>query len=587
MGNAALEQDDMLDAIRLANELTGNADEGETDDDGDDEESNEGFSAVSPGVEPPPSTESLDPDAPRIRLRPKAKAKPGRKGNPFSNMMGAGERLLIWKRLPNAKLGFVGEYSPDDLKRSGTIELFIKEYLVPTYEYGEYATALKATDGSVKPMGSVTVTGPARQQDNETTKLADLMKLQQDLNDKARKESQGELDNTLKMMTLFDKMSNRSEKSGGGDNGMMMMMLMMMMNRPQPQDSTATILPLIMKMLDKQSDPMPAMPPFGSYMPPMPASSSSASEISDVVKVVAEVMKASRPAKEAGLGDIVDVMKALRPSDGNSLTLKDVLTLLPTVKNLVAPPESKHGTDDFRRTLENFGMLQTLLGNAGGGDGNFWDFASTMAEQFPKLAEAIKAKQEAEAKGNTNGATPPKKKAGTPAEFKPYAKKMQSAFDDENDGQLLEQTLRGLIALRKSDEKWKKHIDGFIQHCKLDRKDDALKYLKAFLNQFVKDDLIEVDVAEAAFECFKAYWDTVLETLGFKQKTVPEAPAPTEGVAGVEPKATATAAPSEDGPGAEEDEDDEDGEDAEDEDEPELDDDEDDDEVEADPPDAS
>jgi hypothetical protein len=265
--------------------------------------------------------------------------------------------------------------------------------------------------------------------------------------------------------------------------------------------------------------------------------------MADMVKVIGEVMKAtrepSRTREGVGLSEILDVLKVARQDNsGNAMTMKDVLTLLPTLKEVIAP--NKIGTDDFTKTMQNFMLLQKMLGQMGSmqpeeGEGNFWDFASNLVQQFPKLSEAINAAKTKDAAPGAANGKPVEKGDPIPSAFKLYAKKMESAFEAEDDGQLLEQTLRGLMVLRKHDPKWSKHINSFFALCKRNDKENALKYVEVFLRQFVKHKLIQTEVAEAAYACFDEYWETILEKFGFKEpeqtpepESVPNAPAAAE-----------------------------------------------------------
>jgi len=548
MGNSA------IDALDLINELTGHPqkEDGTGEDaenDGLDEFINlgveelddvsvepQGETSVEPeppvfpgsiGMTPITAAPDLDPDPtpPSFRGR---KKKPGPKPkNPFQEMLPNAHRLMIYKRNNTGQLSFVGEYSPYDLQRIGNVEIFLKEYVVPTYGFGEYSLAIQTPDAAQKPVGSVNIMPPRQQTAGETQAFSDAMKLQGQVADKAKNEAREQMNDMLKMMMAF-----RGKEGGGGNDTMMMMMMMNMMQAKQQPAVDPMMQMLMQKLLSKMDEPQMAPPAPMPYFPP--ASSGESGSFKDMVTAVTALM---RPTQPTPLADVVAVAKAMK-GDDDKLTVKDMISMLPTIKEMLVPKQQ--GNDSFRKVIEDFSVLQQLIsGNGPDTSAGFWEFAGNLAQSLPEIlnkepvqairkkkgplaTQAARVKLKPQAAQPSNSIVPLNKeqiKKGAPPihpGFKKYAVAMKKAFDEEKDGVLMETFLRGLMFLRKTHKKWQASVEAMISMMHSGNKVKALKYVEVFLHTFVDADLCEAEVAEAVYNCFEEHWDKALEALNFK-----------------------------------------------------------------------
>jgi hypothetical protein len=517
----------------------------------------------------PSAAPNLDPEPIRYG---RGKKKPGPKGkNPFESMLPVADRLLVYKRSSTGQLGFVGEYSPYDLARLGSIELFLREYVVPTYDYGEYALAIMK-DGNQKPVGSVTIMPPKTNASREQTdSVQELFKLQMAMQDKAKKEAGENMDSMVKMMAMM----NAGKKDEGG--GMNMMMMFMMMNMMQKQQGPDPMMQMLMQKLLSRADEHAFPPPAPLPFMPAPSSGSGEMGLKEVIAIVRDMVKPNQPTSIAELASIAKLMKG----DDDKLTVKDMIALMPTIKDMLVPKAS--GNESFRKVVEDFTVLQQLMNGGGDTSPGFWEFAGILAESLPALVAAKggstpppksqtsrvpKVAQSKLPSGAANGKpaqvpafTPinvEQMKKGAPPihpNFKRFADGMKAAFEEEDDGKIMEMFLRGLMFLRKTHPKWQKSVETTLQLMKDDVKDKARKYIEVFLHTFVDADLIEAEVAEAIDSCFEEHWAKARESMGFKTADVTE-PAAEEAAEVVSAASSVVAAGGPDEPNTDDDDDD-------------------------------
>jgi hypothetical protein len=511
-----MDDDETIDALAAARALLGE----------DDEIVDEEQVEMLPGVRPiAAAPKTLDPDPPR---RPTKKT--GGKKNPFQNLIGAGERLLVSKRDQlNGQLAYIGQYSPEDLMRSGSVEVFLREYIVPTYDFGEFQLSLLSTDGNQRPMGSVKIAGPANEKKGENS-IKELFELQQAMDKKAKEESDSSMKNTLQMMALMKSfMPQPKEASGGGGSDMMpMMMMMMMMNQQKPSGPDPMMQFMMMKMMKEEREDV-APPSF--HMPPMlPQQSSPVDNVSEL----ATLINALKPAQTStSVQDLASIAQMFRPQDNDRLTIKDLIALAPTIKDVLGGGASKTGS--FAETVQNLGQLQQLLSGMQGNnsEGGFMELAQSIIENAPALAAAItagkgdKAEVKAPSSAEMVSASTKREARKVPViidGFKEFADKMVEASnvgepDDVGDeGQLIEQCLRGLLFLRKGSGEWKPYVEGFMTFVKDNNKEKSMKVLEVFLKTFMDRDFITDSCANSTYQAFDDNWDQVRTSLGFKKK---------------------------------------------------------------------
>jgi hypothetical protein len=472
-----------------------------------------------PGIEPMPQMPTtLDPEPPKRKQR----KKPGKVKNPFQNLVGAGERLLVHKRDPiNGQLAYIGQYAPEDLMRAGSVEVFLREYVVPTFDFGEFQLTLLGTDGNQKPMGSVKVAGPAKEKGAESS-IKELFDMQAAMDKKAKEESDANMKNMIGMMGVMKSFMPAPKEGGSDPMSAMMPMLMMMMMQQKPSGPDPMMQMLMMKMFDKGDEAPPAPLPM---MPPLPQQSSESN-----IAEVAALIQALRPAQNSTpVQDLAAIAQMFQKDDSDKLTIKDLISLAPTFKDILGGGNKS----SFKETIENLGMLQTIAGGMGQQEeGGFWDFAQDLVQNMPALASVINARKDgkplpAEATQPQPTAKQRKKQRKVPPlvpGFEEYTKTMMEAAADEDEGVVIENCLRGVLFLREKSPQWKPYVESFMTLASKDEKDKAMKFLEVFLQTFLDKNLIDADCANFTFQSFDDNWDDVLVGLGFKEAEKLEAP---------------------------------------------------------------
>jgi hypothetical protein len=468
-----------------------------------------------PGVmeAPPAIPQTLDPTPPR---RP-SKRKGGKAKNPFEKLVGSGERLLVHKRdAMNGQLAYIGQYAPGDLMRAGSVEVFLKDYVVPTFDYGEFQLTLLATNGDQKPLGAVKIAAPASHQAGTSPEnsLKELLELKNKMDAQAAEEADSNMKNMAGMLTMVKAMQPAQKEGAAADpmaSMMPMMMMMMMMGNKQPaQDPMQQF--LMMKMMKGDDIPPPSAMPMP--MPPPPQQETSITDLAALIKAV-------QPQAQSTTTQDLIAMASLFKKD-ESMGPKDWVALAPMIKELFGANQ-KPGS--FQETVQNMGMLQGLLSNHQQEEGGFWEFASGLAEQLPALAEAINnGKKPGGAKTLPGGSAQPAGKNGkksvpaVPRNFIAHSKKMMEAAEQEDDGQLIEQCLRGMLFLREKVPAWKPYVESCMTLVHQDEKEKAMKFLEVFLQTFLDKRFITAECANATFEAFDNNWEQVRISLGFAKE---------------------------------------------------------------------
>jgi hypothetical protein len=321
-------------------------------------------------------------------------------------------------------------------------------------------------------------------------------------------------------------MPQPKESSGDGGMGMMpMFMMMMMMNQPKPSGPDPMMMMLLTKLMDKNDDHVP--PPAAFPYPPMAQSSAT-----DNVAELAQLIQALKPAQTSTPVQDLAAIAQMFNKDNDKLTIKDLIALAPTLKDILGGGSKQNGS--FAETVQNLGQLQQLLSgmNNNGEQGTFWEFASGLAENLPALVAASKQPAAPVQPGQTQVVKPStttttkqaaRKVPPIPDGFKQFSEKMVAASEvgeeDEigDEEQLIEQSLRGLLYLRKESAEWRPYVDGFLTFVKDDNKEKAMRLLEVFIRTFMDREFITDDCANSTYQALDENWDKVRIALGFKK----------------------------------------------------------------------
>lgn len=452
----------------------------------------------------------------------------GRGADPFKNLIPSNDRLMIFKISQHGHKGYIGDYGIHDVERSRGLEAFIQTNLAPTYGAGEYVVEVRGVDNKIKKQGMVSIVGPSGQKTGSPT-IQELLAVQQTYEKNAKQNATGQLSEMMQMMTMFDKMFPKNEKGSDGSMTMMLMFMMMQnMNKQNTSDPMTGLLLQRINQLEQQTQLPPPLPPFMQFPPPLysPPPEHTSSSISEIVKIMGEVMRASHPPTQQN--DLLITM--LSKMDHNSLNMKDIMTLLPTIKEMI----STKSESTFNEYLEALLKLDELRGDRIE-DKSMWAGLAEMATGVYRDIVMRKMELEMGAKnlsGQTQRPTPtlprstptrelqgvaerPKPRVPEiPISFRQYTTRMIQAHQSNNEPGLIMALLEGLFHLRERSAEWMPYIDEMMMSAASGDKQRAMKFIEVFLHTFARKKLIPVEVVGRAKTLVDENWETILEKAG-------------------------------------------------------------------------
>lgn len=347
---------------------------------------------------------------------PKAPA-PVQPRKDIARMLPSSHRVYVYKKKEDGKISFLNEYSAQELQGVGTIEAFIKKYVVPDYEYGEFH--IYYFDGQSKepqPMGSVTIEPPASataarpprlapvEPPKPTETLRDLLDIQRQMNEAAAAASKpvpkspAEAMMEQMMATQMKKMlDGGDDKKGGDSNQMLLLMMMQQMSRPAQPTIPPELSHFMEKLAEKitrlEDDVRNAQASAAMIPPPAPVQEGPSpimliiESMKENNRVMLEAIRANQPPPRDHIKEMADMAMLLAPKNNESLTTKDIFSMLPELRNLLNPPGSTK--DPFEKTIENFRLfklMQREFNEGGGGQQeqtpqeDFWAFAKSLVQ---------------------------------------------------------------------------------------------------------------------------------------------------------------------------------------------------------------
>jgi len=327
-----------------------------------------------------------------------------------ARMLPSQHRVYVYKKKPDGKMIFCNEYSAQELQGTGTIEVFIKKHVVPDYKYGEFHVYYY--DGQSKepqPMGTVTIEAPASEEaalasvhqlrptESKTESLKELFDLQQQIaKQQQQPKSAIEVAMEKTMADRFTSMMSGGKKDSDGDGSMLMMMMLMDRMKPQAPAVDSGLQRLFEKTLERlerleEEVRMSAamVPPPSSNLPPPPSGPSSVELMLEAMKENTRMMvEAMRQPQRDPIKDLSDMAVLMAPKNNEALTTKDIFTLLPQFRDMLAPPGATK--DPFEKTIENFRLFKMMQREFGEGDrpagppedsaSGFWQFAKGLVQ---------------------------------------------------------------------------------------------------------------------------------------------------------------------------------------------------------------
>jgi len=469
-----------------------------------------------------------------------------RRKNVLKNLIPTTDRLLLYKVDSRGHRSYIGDYGSGDLERSASIEQFIKQYVSPTYGSGEFVVEIRKPDGKTETQGAISIMDefgqtPHQRRDN-TPSIMEMFELQQKSNEAAEKKAQ---ESTSNMMDMFKLMAAAKGDDGGGGSMMMMMMMMQNMNKPAAPTTDPMTQMMLQKLMARLDEPpIPPLPPL--LPPPAPSATESMSSVAEIVKVVSETMKAAQPQTQQN--DLLNVLvtKVMQP-DKNAITAKDVVDMIPTVRDLLG--KSSEGSTTFNDYLEGLMRLDEIRG---GGQQEDHSMLAGLAEGVLNTVRDIKMQEmqmelvksgKLQVKTGSDGKSeivqrrrptaavapieepeepmqvmspqkPRSKVPKIPIGFRKFAIRMQVAHKKGEEPVLVMALFEGLLHLRENSEEWAPYIEEFMMLAGSEEKERALRMLKIFLHTFAKVKLVPLQLIDFAMKTINKNWDTIIDQTG-------------------------------------------------------------------------
>jgi len=291
---------------------------------------------------------------------------------------------------------------------------------VSEYGYGEFH--VHYYDGQQKepqPLGAVTIDAPASTQTNMATihqfprqegkseSFKDFLEFQKVIAEqKAPKSPVEQMMETMMADMMKKQMSTLNDPPKPGEaprqndgSGMLtMLMLMQMQQKPTSIDTGMTrMLEKMMERIDRmeeesrmQSMMVPPPPP----PPPPPHGSDGPSPIElmletmkENTRMMVEAMKAQQQPARDPIKDLADMATLMAPRNNEALTTKDIFTLLPQFRDMLAPPGATK--DPFEKTIENFRLFKMMQREFGEGDSRSQQAPGETSETFWSFAKGL------------------------------------------------------------------------------------------------------------------------------------------------------------------------------------------------------
>lgn len=358
-------------------------------------------------LEPAPSPVHYEDPSPPAQKAPSAR-KPAAKAPPangsakrdLSKVLPNPMRVYVYKRGSDGKRKFINDYSAEDLQGSGTIEVFLRRYVVPEYDYGDFHLYYYDGTNEPKPIGSVAIEAPKQKAapvaQEKTESVRELYDLAMKMSQQNQQPQRSPAEELTGMISTMKSLGIMGENKGG--NEMMLPMLMMMMNKPQqPQGPDPVTLKILERLerMEEEHRMQAAFTPLPPAPPPAPPVDPAAS-IAPLVQVMQEntrmMIEAFRSQKQERdpVRDLADLAKLIESRNTEQITTRDMLTLLPQVRDLMMPKDQQK--DPFEKTIENFRLFKLLQREFSGAESpsqqaaqqaaqeqsSFWDFAKSL-----------------------------------------------------------------------------------------------------------------------------------------------------------------------------------------------------------------
>jgi hypothetical protein len=439
-----------------------------------------------------------------------------------------------------------------DVNGFSTVEAFLKQYAVPNFGYGGYEVYKKNRKGEMAPTASVNIKAPLgyvapTPGAQQGTSAREIFEMQRQMQADARKNGSDSGKELELALTLMDKL-------GGGEKGMdpmAMMFLTKMFDKPEvPAGPDPITIAMLTKLeeLEKSAnkpppmpmqlppplpppDPMAAMAPILQMMMQQSKDAQAQAQLQQQAQqaqqaqqqqqflAIMQTLMAPKPERNV-IGEISSMASLFKSDD--AIGTKDLLNLIPTFKDILAPKPEK---DAMSMALEQFRMVRMFKEEfgleeqqSGGGGASFWDAVSALIQS--DLGERVGAAISSDAasiKRDQDAKQPqgePAQESGPlqiPREFNTFADAANAAEDTPT---RVKAVLGGLQVLVRH-KGFRQHVTAVLSHAKKNEKKESIEYLRALLEALSEADTLTKETVEKVIVDFRQHWVLILKTIGF------------------------------------------------------------------------
>jgi len=316
------------------------------------------------------------------------------KGTPSTKRMGAlgaklpgAEHAKIHKRGEGGHLSLIGTVREKDMTRSQDMEAFVHEFMAPSYGPGLYQVTGVDAVGREFDMGIVDIAipiGPSAPivapPAQDQSALGIIMKMMEQQGNQ-RQPQADPIDGLMKLHQLKQQMEPGAPQK---DNSTVLALIagvtqvattvLGVMMQPKGPD------PIMALLLAKMLEEKPRRDSDMGMMPPPPPVIDATEQLKNLAAVVTSLRG---PEKSSGNDELIAYL------------LKDRMTPA-DVLNLVNQVKGERGTDDFKKSMENVGIMLNAAGQIraqtepGAGSG-FWDAITAMLGNKELAGSAVQA----------------------------------------------------------------------------------------------------------------------------------------------------------------------------------------------------
>lgn len=248
-------------------------------------------------------------------------------------------------------------------------------------------------------------------------------------------------------------------------------------------------------------------------------------------QMLVEAIRA-RPAERDPVADIARLTQLTGATD-DRMTTKDFLTMLPSLKTMIAPDPGKSSLSEALDTMRHVKILEREFGGNSQENiaaSSFWDFLRDFitSDAGTKVAEAITAQQGRDkvdarhdqrrlAAENAVAEEPPQEGIVVPESFRQkHAVEINTAVTAP---ERLKALITGLQHLGMHPE-FRPYVAKVFGLAKPNRRLECLDFLAQFLEALIESGALEVEACKQAIEDLDTYWALVRQQLGMED--IPE-----------------------------------------------------------------